>query len=293
MGTKRLPALPPRYGDPFYRGRGRGRGRGRREWLNERPFERSNGGFGRGFSHGNGRGNGDSHQVDSERDHRDRQEEEWSIPASVGRREDILAGQESPHRTLPTPAPLEDRFFTDWSSIGSPCVRMPPKSVLVGETGPGINQPVNQTTQPGSEPAQIGTMGNALQDDIIVSSPRTHQQLDELGVRMMDIGTNTSDIEVRPHRDGARVLTLDVNTQASLLIVDVMLPSGGGDQVTIPQINLSILGYGPYSLRDSHVETPAMRAQEISILPQLDGPVSILMRDPTGGRVSEDTRFVG
>ena len=36
MGTKRLPALPPRYGDPFYRGRGRGR----REWLSERPFER-------------------------------------------------------------------------------------------------------------------------------------------------------------------------------------------------------------------------------------------------------------
>ena len=42
MGTKRLSALPPRYGDPFYRGRRRGRGRGRerREWLNERPFER-------------------------------------------------------------------------------------------------------------------------------------------------------------------------------------------------------------------------------------------------------------
>ena len=32
----------PQYGDPFYRGRGRGRGRGRREWLSERPFERSN-----------------------------------------------------------------------------------------------------------------------------------------------------------------------------------------------------------------------------------------------------------
>ena len=36
-----------------------------------------------------------------------------------------------------------------------------------------------------------------------------------------------------------------------------------------------------------------MRAQEISILPQLDGPVSILTRDPTGGRVSEDTRIIG
>ena len=51
---------------------------------------------------------------------------------------------------------------------------MPPQSVLVGEMGPDINQPVNQTTQPGSEPAQIGAMRNALQDDIIVSSPRTH-----------------------------------------------------------------------------------------------------------------------
>ena len=85
MGTKRLLALPPRYGDPFYRGRDRGR----REWLNERPFEReSNGGFGRGLSHGNRRGNGRGFhpQATSERDQRDRQEEEWSIPASIGRR---------------------------------------------------------------------------------------------------------------------------------------------------------------------------------------------------------------
>ena len=58
--------------------------------------------------------------------------------------------------------------------MGSPHARMLPQGVLVGETGPDINQPVNQTTQPGSEPAQIGAMGNALQNDIIVSSPRTH-----------------------------------------------------------------------------------------------------------------------
>ena len=47
---------------------------------------------------------------------------------------------------------------------------MPPQSVPVGGAGPDINQPVNETTQPGSEPA----MGNALQNDIIDSSPRTH-----------------------------------------------------------------------------------------------------------------------
>ena len=109
----------------------------------------------------------------------------------------------------------------------------------------------------------------------------------------MDMGTNTSDIEVRPHRGGARVLTSDATAQASLPIVDVMLPCGEGDQVTIPQINLSISGYGPDSLRDSNVGTPATRAQEISILPQLDGEVSIPARGPTGRRVLEDTRFVG
>ena len=107
------------------------------------------------------------------------------------------------------------------------------------------------------------------------------------------MGTNTSDIEVRPHRDGARASTLDANAQTSLPIVDVMLPSGGGDQLAIPQINLTISGYEPDSLRDSHIRSPAMRAQEISIIPQLDGPVSLLTRDPIRRRVLEDTRFEG
>ena len=62
----------------------------------------------------------------------------------------------------PTPAPSEDRFFTDWSSLGSPHVKMPPQSVPVRETGLDINQPANQATQSGSEPTQIGVMGNAL-----------------------------------------------------------------------------------------------------------------------------------
>ena len=72
-----------------------------------------------------------------------------------------------------------------------------------------------------------------------------------------------------------------------------MLPSGGGDQLAIPQINLSISGYEPDSLRESHTRSPAMRAQGISMIPQLDGPVSLLTRDPIGRRVLEDTRFDG
>ena len=64
----------------------------------------------------------------------------------------------------------------------------------------------------------------------------------------MDMGTNTSDVEVRPHRDRARVVTLDVNVQTPLPIVDVMIPTGREDQVALPQVNLSILGYGSNSL---------------------------------------------
>ena len=47
-----------------------------------------NGGFGRGSFCGNGRGAvSEKHQTTSKSDQRDRQEEEWSIPASVERRD--------------------------------------------------------------------------------------------------------------------------------------------------------------------------------------------------------------
>ena len=160
---------------------------------------------------------------------------------------------------------------------------------LVAETGPNINQPVNQTIQPGLEPAQIGATRNGLQDDIIVSSPRTHQQLDELGVRMIDMGTNTSDVEVRPQRDGTRVMTSDDSAQASFLLVNVILPTGVNEQVPMPHINLSILGYEPESLRGSHIRTQDTRIQENSMIPQLDGPVSIPTRDRR--RFPEDIRI--
>ena len=77
------------------------------------------------------------------------------------RRDNSLVRQES-HRTPPTPPPSEDRLFTDWSSLDSPHARTSPQSVSARETGQNINQPDNQTTQPGSESAQIEAMGNAF-----------------------------------------------------------------------------------------------------------------------------------
>ena len=78
------------------------------------------------------------------------------------------------------------------------------------------------------------------------------------------MGTNTLDIEVRPHRDGARASTLDANTQSSLPFVDVMLPSGRGDQLAIPHINVSLLGYEPNSLRDSNTRSPATKPKNFN-----------------------------
>ena len=103
-----------------------------------------------------------------ERSQRDRQEEEWSSPVSDGRggRDASVSSpavQESQQRTPPTPAPSEDRFFMDWSSIrtGSPLVRMSPESILVRERGKEINQPTIQTSQPGSAPTQMGVTESA------------------------------------------------------------------------------------------------------------------------------------
>ena len=107
----------------------------------------------------------------------------------------------------------------------------------------------------------------------------------------MDMGTNTSDVEARPHRDGTRVVTLDANIQTPLPIVDVMIPMGGEDHIALPQINLSISGYGLNLLIDSQLGSSDVRAQEISILPQVDGPVSAPIREHTRGRISENMEW--
>ena len=90
------------------------------------------------------------------------------------------------------------------------------------------------------------------------------------------MGTNTSDIEVRSQRDGARVTDSDDDAQISCPIVDVILPTGDNEQVHMPHINLSISRYDPESLRGSHTRTQDTGIEET--IPQLDGPVSVWSR---------------
>ena len=185
----------------------------------------------------------------------------------------------------------------DQSSIrtGSPLVRTPPQSILVRERGQEINQTTKQTSQPRSEPTHMGVTENTLQEDLPSTTPPAQQQpLDRLSMmderRMSDIGTNTSDVVVEPVRDRLRTPTGKANAQTSIPIVDMMLPSGQMDHLTIPHVNLSISGYEADLLRTSNMRSPSMRAQEISIMPQLDEPGSLLMRDPIGNRMHEVSR---
>ena len=73
-------------------------GRGRREWLQERQMDRPNGGFGRGY----GRDNNArvQQQAPTDRPQLTRQEDEWSSPPNVERRDDTER-HDKQHKHLP------------------------------------------------------------------------------------------------------------------------------------------------------------------------------------------------
>ena len=121
----------------------------------------------------------------------------------------------------------------DWSSVrtGSPLVRTPPQSILVGERGHETNQIAPQPSHPITEQTCIGVAEDALQENLPTTTPTAQQQpLDRSSVmgerRVNDIGTNTSDVVVELTRDRTRTLNIEASAQISIPIVDVLLPSG-------------------------------------------------------------------
>ena len=81
-------------------------------------MDRPHGGFGRGISQGNGI---EVQQTPTDRSQPDRQREDWSMPTNVERRENEMESHETSQAHPPNvPPPMEDRLFTDWSSIDSP-----------------------------------------------------------------------------------------------------------------------------------------------------------------------------
>ena len=125
------------------------------------------------------------------------------------------------------------------------------------------------------KPAQIEVMGNILHD--VVTSSSTHQQFDQVGERLIDVGINTSEIEVRSQRDGAEVVKSDEdNVWISCPHVKVMPPTDTIEQVHVPHINLLTSRYVPGSTRGLCMSTYDIETRET--IPQLDGPISVPSR---------------
>ena len=130
---------------------------------------------------------------------------------------------------------------------------------------------------------QIEAIGDVPCDNM--SSLSTRQQLDEVGVRQIEIETNKSDTEVRTHLDGIRNVNVDANTQTSCPLIDVTLPTGVSEQRSIQHTDQSI--HDSESLRGSYIRSPDARIHEK--IPQLECPVSV--RSRSGRRMSENARI--
>ena len=123
------------------------------------------------------------------------------MPVNVERRENEIERHETTQAPPPNvPPPMEDRLFTDWSSIDSPRERVSQCNQSARSVEPNITQTVNQTEQPVVDPVGNEVMGNTLSD--VMTIPSAHQQLNQVGTRFVDRETNTSEVEVKLQREG-------------------------------------------------------------------------------------------
>ena len=98
---------------------------------------------------------------------------------------------------------------------------------------------------------------------------------------MIDMGTNMLNIEAGSQRDGIRT-SLESNVQVTWPLVDVILPPDLNEQMSFPDMNISVSEYDSEILRDFHARPQEAGMQENSAIPQLDGLPSIPSRNQRG-----------
>ena len=147
-----------------------------------------------------------------------------------------------------------------------------------------------QPSQPILQRSHLNATGQAVQVGLPFVQD-TFRQLPERsnvpeGGIMTNIGMNTSDVVIEPAVGILRTSHIEATTQTSIPTVEVLIPPGIGDNASIPHVSLSLMGYEPDPMRISGIRSPPVRAREVSMIPQLDGPRSLPTRDLTGGRMS-------
>ena len=98
-------------------------------------------------------------------------------------------------------------------------------------------------------------MGNTLSD--VMTVPSTRQQLSQVGTRLIDRETNTSEVELRTQREETRLDILSSNDR------DIPLPTSHSG---ISSHEADITGGSPIT------------THTMDIIPQLDGPTSVCTR---------------
>ena len=96
---------------------------------------------------------------------------------------------------------MEERLFTDWSSIDSPREGVSQCNQSARSVEPNIT--MIQTEQPTIGPEDSEVLRHILSD--VTTTPSTRIQLSQVGARFVDRETNTSEVEVRPQREEIRI----------------------------------------------------------------------------------------
>ena len=178
------------------------------------------------------------------------------MPTNVGNRENEIERHETSQAPPSNvPPPMEDRLFTDWSSIDSPREREAQCNLSTRSIEPNTTQTLNQTEQPELDSAREEAVGNIFY--VVMAIPSTCQQLSQVGTRFVDRETNTSDVEVRSQREETRT---DIRYSHSRDVQMATSHSGTSSHET------DIIGGSP------------VRLCATDIIPQLDGPTSVRTR---------------
>ena len=214
-------------------------------------MDRSNGGFGRGYVQGNN--TRAQQQAPTDRPQPATQEDEWSSPTNVERRDNTERHQTSQVPPPAVPPPTEERLFTKWSSEDSPRGRV--NQCNQSARSVESNRVVNQTEQSTRDPEDNEVLRYVLSD--VTTTPSTQIQISQVGARFIDRETNTSEVEIRPPREEG--------------IIDIDHTHSRGVQVPSSHSALS-------SPDTNIIEGSLAKLCIPDIMLQLDGPVSVCAR---------------
>ena len=151
------------------------------------------------------------------------------------------------------PPPAEERLFTNWSSENSPRERV----VQRVQSARSIKslRTMTQAEQNVREPDDNEVLRYVLRD--LTYTPRDSIQISQVGARLIDRETNTSEVEERFPREEVRTDNTHTHSKG------IQVPSSNSE-FSSHEMNI--------------IEGPSVRPHIPDTMPQLDGPLSIHTR---------------